>query len=582
MYKEKFFLKIITYGPLIFVPGVVGIILFVFIQTYNTSFNTNLQKVEQNLYNIEKKSVEKKVIDVANIISYKKSIIEANLKERIKKRVESAYIQAENIYQNNKQNKSAIQIKKMIKDALEPLSWNNQESFIWIVDFNGIVTLAPHYLKHLEGSSIINLQDVMGRYIIQEEIEISKSEEKNGFLWDTFTKPNDPTQKQFEQITYVKSFGHYNWYFGSSEYLDTATQKTDNELIKTIQEIDKINSNENYIFLINSKGDTLINKSTPDIINKNVSEVNNQYITNLINKIHKTLQHQEIAFLKYEWINLHTNKIETKHSYVRKIQNTDWIIGSGFFISDIHKKLIAETINMKNIFIEDSKQILYLAVFIMLLSLLISYYLSKKLRQSFFIYEKKITKKSNQLIELNNTLEQKVKQRTNELQKMKDNFEKLAMIDTLTQIHNRYSIMNILSSEINRAHRYSNPLSIIMYDIDLFKKVNDTYGHDVGDDVLRVLTQIVNKNLRDIDELGRYGGEEFLIVLPNTQLNDAKIFAQRIRKEVEKHSFNTIGSLTISLGLVELKPNETSDILFKRVDELLYISKNNGRNQVSF
>ena len=582
MYKEKFFLKIITYGPLIFVPIVVGIILSVFIQTYNTSFNTNLQEVEQNLYNIEKKSVEKKVIDIANIISYKKSIIEANLKERIKKRVESAHIQAKNIYQNNKHNKSDIQIQKMIKDALEPLSWNNQESFIWIVDFNGIVTLAPSYLKHLEGSSIINLQDVMGRYIIQEEIEICRSEEQNGFLWDTFTKPNDPTHEQFEQITYVKSFGHYNWYFGSSEYLDTATKKTDDELIKTIQEIDKINSNENYIFLINSKGDTLINKSTPDIINKNVSEINNEFITNLINKIRKTLQNQEIGFLKYEWINLQTNKIETKHSYVRKIQNTDWIIGSGFFISDIHNKLIEETINMKNIFIEDSKQILYLAILIMVLSLLISYYLSKKLRQSFLKYERKISKKSNQLIELNNSLEDKVKQRTNELQKMKDDFEKLAMIDNLTQIHNRYSIMNILSAEISRAHRYSNPLSLIIYDIDLFKKVNDTYGHDVGDEVLRVLTQIVNKNLRDIDALGRYGGEEFLIVLPNTQLNDAKFFAQRIRKEVEKHSFNTINSLTISLGLVELKPNETSDILFKRVDELLYISKNNGRNQVSF
>ena len=581
MYKEKFFLKIITYGPLIFVPVVVGIMLSVFIQTYNTSFNTNLQEVEKNLYNIEKKSVEKKVIDIANLISYKKSIIEANLKERIKNRVESAHQQAENIYQKNKHNKSDKQIKQIIKDALQPLSWNNEESSIRIIDFQGIINLAPNYLKHLEGTSILNLQDVMGRYIIKEEIEICRSEEQGGFLWDTFIKPNDLTQKQFAQITYVKSFGHYNWYFGSSEYLDTATKKTDAELIKTIQEIDNINSKENYIFLINTKGDILINKSTPNIINQNISEINNQFITNLYQKIFKTLERQEIGFLKYEWVNLHTNKIETKHSYVRKIQNTDWIIGSGFFLSDIHNKLIKETLDMKNIFIQDSKQILYLAVFIMFLSLLISYYLSRKLRQSFFRYEKKITKKNNQLTELNNSLEDKVKKRTIELQKMKDDFEKLASIDSLTQIHNRYSIMNILSAEISRAHRYSNPLSLIIYDIDLFKNVNDTYGHDVGDEVLKVLSKIIKKNLRDIDAIGRYGGEEFLIVLPNTKLNDAKLFANRIRKQTETYSFNTVGSITISLGLVELKAHETSDTLFKRADELLYVSKNNGRNQVS-
>ena len=582
MYKENIFLRIITYGPLIFVPLVVGIILTVFIQSYNENFKVNLLKIEQELFNIEKKSVEKKVMDIANLISYKKSITETNLQNRIKNRVQRAILQAENIYQQNYKSKSEIEIKKIIKNALRPLQWNNGESFIWIVDFNGIFNLAPNYLRHLEGTSILNLQDVMGRYIIKEEIEICKSQNKSGFLWDTFTKPGDLTKKQFEQIAYVQSFGHFDWYFGSGEYIDTATKKTNTELIKAIQEIDEVNTKENYIFLINSHGDVLINKSSPEIINKNISDIDNQFASDVIKKILTTLLHDDVSFLTYEWINIHTNQVEMKHSYIRKIPNTDWIIGSGFFLSDIHNKLSQETVNMNKVFSEESKKILYLAILIMALSLLMSYYLSRKLKQSFSRYEKQISRKNNQLLALNNTLEEKVQKRTIELEQMKNDFEKLATTDTLTQINNRYSLMNLLSSEINRAHRYSSPLSLIMYDIDFFKKVNDTYGHDIGDTVLLSLSNIVKKNLRTIDIVGRYGGEEILIVLPNTSLDDAKKFANRIRKEVEDYSFDTVGSITISLGLAEIKEGETVDELFKRVDELMYVSKNNGRNQVSF
>jgi diguanylate cyclase (GGDEF)-like protein len=582
MYKENIFLKIITYGPLLFVPFVVGIILFVFIQTYKESFNLNLQKIEQDLYNIEKKSVEKKVINVANLISYKKSIIEEELKYRIKTKVESALQQAKNIYQKNKDIKSEIEIKEIIRNALRPLVWNKGESFIWIVDYNGIFNLAPKYLKHLEGSSIINFKDAMGREIIKEEIEIVKSKEKSGFIWDTFTKPNDPQKELFEQIAYVKSFGHYNWYFGSGEYIDTATEKTNKKLIESIEQIDNINSDENYIFLFNSKGDVLINKAAPNIIKKNITKIDDQLISSGIKKILSTIKNNDISFITYQWLNINSNKIETKHSYVRKIPNTDWIIGSGFYISDIQSKLSQETLDMTKIFSKKSKNILYLAIVIMVLSLLISYYISRKLKQSFTRYEKNISTKNNELNELNNTLEDKVEKRTNELRQLKDDFEKLATIDTLTQINNRYSLMNILSAEVNRAHRYKTPLSLIIYDIDFFKKVNDTYGHHIGDSVLISLSKIVKKKLRKIDTIGRYGGEEFLLVLPNTNINDAKVLANRIREEVEKYSFKTVGTVTISLGLVELQEKEKIDELFKRVDKLLYKSKNNGRNQVSF
>ena len=582
MNKENIFLKIITYGPLVFVPLIVAILLFVFIQTYNEGYQKSLEKTEKELYMVEKKSVENKVKSVSDFISYKKSIINEKLKDTVKKRVELALLQAENIYQEYKNYKSDKEIKDIIRKALRPLLWNQGESFIWIVDYDGIFNLAPKYLRHLEGTSIINLKDATNRSIIKEEIEISKSQLNGGFLWDTFTKPNDPTQKQYKQIAFVKAFGHYNWYFGSGEYIDTATTKTDKELLEAIHQIEYMNNQEHYLFLFNTKGDVLINKAAPNYISKNINKVDNELILSTGKKILNTVEDDTVSFITYQWLNPKSSKIETKHSYIQKIPNTEWIIGSGFYLSDIENKLFQKTVDMNKLFSQESKNILYFAAFIMLLALIISFYISKKLRYCFIQYENRITSKNEELNTLNNTLEYKVEQRTNELEQMKNNLEELATTDTLTQIHNRYSIMNILNTEINRSKRYTLPLSLVFFDIDFFKKVNDTYGHDIGDKTLQSLSQLVKKSLRETDQVGRYGGEEFLIILPNTLLNEAKIFTNRLRKDVELHSFDTVNSITISLGLVQFKKEENIEELFKRVDNLLYKSKHNGRNKVSF
>lgn len=579
MYKENIFLKIITYGPLIFIPLIVSIIIIIFIQTFNSTFQKNIDDAKKDLYNIEKQIIKDKVTGISELIIYKKSIIKEEITFRVKSRVENAYLQAQNIYNINKNTKSSSEIKKMIKDTLRPLVWNDGESFIWIVDYDGIFNLAPNYLQHLEGSSILSFQDVTGRYIIKEEIAICKKY-GDGFLWDTFTKPNDPTKKQYDQVAFVKAFGHYNWYLGSAEYLDTATKKTNNQLLKIIEKIDPINTH--YLFLINDKGDVYITKPKFGIEALHVSKIKKKEFTEAAYKVIDSLKDKNEASISYIFINPDTQQSEQKYSYVKRIPGTDWIIGSGFYLSYIQNKISKTKVDMYEVFHKESMYIIYIAIVLVILSLLISYYVSKKLRISFKNYEQHIYNKNIELKELNNTLEDRVDKRTAELEHIKNELEVLATTDMLTQMNNRYSIMKITSIEISRAHRYNSHLSLIMYDIDTFKKVNDTFGHDVGDLVLTSLSTLVKKNLRTGDIIGRYGGEEFLVVLPNTKLNDAKVFANRLREEVEAHLFDSVGNITISLGLVELQTNETIDELFKRVDKLLYKSKNNGRNLVSF
>jgi diguanylate cyclase (GGDEF)-like protein/PAS domain S-box-containing protein len=155
-----------------------------------------------------------------------------------------------------------------------------------------------------------------------------------------------------------------------------------------------------------------------------------------------------------------------------------------------------------------------------------------------------------------------------------------ATTDTLTQVYNRIKYDEIVKREIERAKRYYHPLSLIMFDIDHFKMVNDTYGHAVGDYVLQALTQIVKLDLRETDYLVRWGGEEFVIIAPDTDIKRAEILAERVRKSAEEYKFESVGTVTVSFGVTQFTKEDTEDSLIKRTDDALYCAKRLGRNRV--
>ena len=159
--------------------------------------------------------------------------------------------------------------------------------------------------------------------------------------------------------------------------------------------------------------------------------------------------------------------------------------------------------------------------------------------------------------------------------------ELLATTDTLTEIYNRRKFDEAVGVEHQRAKHENSPFSLIMFDIDHFKKVNDRFGHSVGDHVLKDLCQLLRGLVRQGDVLIRWGGEEFILLLPMTLLEQAGSFAERIRAEVEQKSFVTVGRITISLGVAQFCPGDSIDALLKRVDNALYKAKQDGRNRVA-
>jgi diguanylate cyclase (GGDEF)-like protein/PAS domain S-box-containing protein len=158
--------------------------------------------------------------------------------------------------------------------------------------------------------------------------------------------------------------------------------------------------------------------------------------------------------------------------------------------------------------------------------------------------------------------------------------ERLASHDRLTGVYNRAKLYDLLDGARQEHIRYGTPFAIIMFDIDHFKAVNDEYGHGTGDAVLRELCHRVSGLMRDTDHFGRWGGEEFLVLATHTASEGAAELAERIRCRVEAEPFPDVGTVTISLGVAEIRSNESLEHLEERADAALYQAKEAGRNRV--
>ncbi|MDG6777906.1 diguanylate cyclase [Thiomicrorhabdus sp. zzn3] len=183
--------------------------------------------------------------------------------------------------------------------------------------------------------------------------------------------------------------------------------------------------------------------------------------------------------------------------------------------------------------------------------------------------EKVIQKRTLELEHLNHELEEKIKLA-----------EYGARHDPLTGLYNRRCFEEKLEAEINRAKRYSQPMSVVLLDIDDFKLINDDFGHSAGDQILKALALFLNEHTREYDLIARWGGEEFIIIMPNTNLQQAFDKAERLRLGIENQTLMDQAKITCSFGVTEYKSTDTYDQIFQRTDKALYQAKHLNRNNV--
>lgn len=167
-----------------------------------------------------------------------------------------------------------------------------------------------------------------------------------------------------------------------------------------------------------------------------------------------------------------------------------------------------------------------------------------------------------------------------ESKKIEKKLKKLSERDALTNLYNRRMFHDKVIEQIEKSNKSDERFTLVMLDIDHFKKINDTYGHLVGDETLKKLADLITEDKRSKDIVFRYGGEEFFLLLPDTPLNDGVHVAKRLHQLIAEMEIPKVGNITVSMGVVEHQKGETIDDLVKNADELLYDAKDSGRNLV--
>ncbi len=189
--------------------------------------------------------------------------------------------------------------------------------------------------------------------------------------------------------------------------------------------------------------------------------------------------------------------------------------------------------------------------------------------------EVQVHERTKELGVINEQLQSEIERRKG----LEEHLRNLAITDTLTGIYNRRKFDETLADEVRRSERYGTPLSLVLLDIDFFKKINDARGHQAGDTALKMLASFIAEKIRSHDVFARYGGEEFVILAPGTGIEGCRKLAEKLRAGIEQYGFAEAGRITCSFGITESQHGDTAESFVRRADVALYRAKKNGRNR---
>ena len=234
-------------------------------------------------------------------------------------------------------------------------------------------------------------------------------------------------------------------------------------------------------------------------------------------------------------------------------------------------------------------ELVFISLFGVVISVIISRFISLNIQNSFKTFNDFFYKAAHDLqkIDENSLRYKEFKELAKSVNYMIDNYteqkkrlEIEASTDPLTKIANRLKFDTVFVEHSELAKRYGDTFSLILFDVDNFKTINDTFGHKVGDNVLVALARLVNKEIRKSDTFARWGGEEFVILAPQADLEQTIILAEKLRSKIEEYDFKEIGKLTCSFGVAEFKNGCNLKELVKCADDVLYKAKRSGKNRV--
>lgn len=558
--KVSFLYAIIIVGVMTFSTGAL------FIAKKINTLNKDLVKIEHEFIAQQEEELKKDVADLVSRIENRRLEMEEVLQQRLRQRVEEALVIAENIYETMHEGLSSENVASVIREAIRPIRFNEEQGYFFILTREGKVILYPTD-PQIEGTNFFTNDAGGGPDTVKEIIRVSQ-EEGGGFHRYDWTKPGDDSGKLYQKVSYVGLFEPLGWVIGTGEYLDnlehlakstissilSASLKKDLIDYYFIYELHDINGGKDFATM-------LVNSNRPDLVGKKLSDdykdaKGKQFRKEFLKGVRETGE----AHVVYWYKKPNDSEPGRKLSYFKHYPVWNWVLARGVYLDRLDQIISARKGDLSEKVRNDIIILCIIFVAAVIIALIVAYYFSRGLQDIFNRYRNTQQEHLDKLEELNRAL------------------EKQSQTDVLTTIFNRRFFNVQLAKEAARSTRHRTPLSVLMFDIDHFKVVNDEHGHLAGDKVLQEISALVQDNIRQSDFLARWGGEEFALLTPGVGLKNAGKFAEKLRNLIEKNDFSIGQEITCSFGVSCYQASEETSTFIQRADQALYHAKNSGRN----
>lgn len=578
-FREEHIGRISFFASVILVVLLTGVLGTVLVRGKYQDYRQNLKRVESLYISLQKYRLKSAVTtEIRRIDGYRRSA-ENRLKEQLRQRVMEAHDIALAIHESREEGQMGRagddpyrSTHRLIRNTLGAMRFFDHRGyfFIWSDAQKHLVLYPPdpdaeenpdYIARHRQGQRLLPL--LAQAYQAQGETFIS-------YPWP---RPNHAETTDHPKMTCVKPFKPLGWLIGTGEYLDSFEAGLKKTWVKDRNSDPTAGTSPEYVFIyqvhdINGGeqfATMLVNPNRPDLVGNTLSD---SYADakgiRFRRRMLEGIRENGESFVTYWYKKPGEQGLFAKLSYFKFYPDWQWIVAKGVYLDDLNTRIIEMQENLRR----DIRSTMgFLVVFLLMNCLVflgVAYLFSRGVNHIFQGYRNRQAEQRKRLEELNRTLRVQ------------------AVTDPLTGIYNRGYFNKRLEKELQRTRRYQRDLALVIFDIDHFKRINDSLGHLAGDAVLKELTALVTQNIRTSDVFARWGGEEFAVLLPENRPEQALFFARKIRAEIQGHLFSIGTRVTCSFGVASFAPDDDVDDLVNRADTALYEVKRSGRNAVKF